>query len=68
MYRAAAGKDGGKGRKKKGAKRIYSHLTAKEHAWYLAKQGTHRGPHLLSSAEYLVGCLQCLQKSESFVT
>ena len=55
MCRAAAGKDGAKGRKKKGAKRIYSHLTAKEHAWYLAKQGTHRGPQFLSCACHLFG-------------
>ena len=48
MCRAAAGKDGGKGRKKKGAKRIYSHLTAKEHAWYLAKQGTQRSSLLIT--------------------
>ena len=61
MCRAAAGKDGGKGRKKKGSKAyLYSHLTAKEHAWYLAKQGTHRGPWIVSSASYLVGCSQCL--------
>ncbi|CAL5228540.1 g11694 [Coccomyxa viridis] len=36
--KAAAGKDGGKGHHKQGAKRIYSNLTAQDHAWYLAKQ------------------------------
>jgi hypothetical protein len=38
-HRAAAGKDVGKGHKKRGPRRIYSTLTAQEHAWYLAKQG-----------------------------
>lgn len=39
LCRAAAGKDGGKGHRKQGPKRIWSNLTTNEHAWYLAKQG-----------------------------
>ena len=39
LCRAAAGKDGGKGHRRQGLKRIYSNLTVQEHAWYLAKQG-----------------------------
>ena len=39
LCRAAAGKDGAKGHRKQGAKRIWSNLTAQDHAWYLAKQG-----------------------------
>ena len=39
LCRTAAGKDGGKGHRKTGPKRIYSNLTAQDHAWYLAKLG-----------------------------
>ena len=46
-HRAAAGKDEGKGHRRQKPKRIYSNLTAKDHAWYLAKQGKPCWPLLM---------------------